>query len=98
MHLGLGGLVKGVTTGLETLAETGNPYIAAGAGAVACLSDAGDTHSPAGSGKAVPTFNPLLDAMSAENPAERRNVNALSTFAQQHQNTPALIDPELAAA
>lgn len=95
MHLSLGGIVKGITTGLETLAETGNPYIAAGAGAVACLTDKGS----GGSGSPVPTFSPLLDQLSAENPALQQNVNALSQFAQQHASDVAsLIDPEAAAA
>lgn len=86
MHLSLGGIVKGITTGLETLAETGNPAIAAGAGAVACLTDNGSssTASGAASPTSVQTFNPLLDQLSAENPAEQQNVNALSSFAAQH--------------
>ncbi|HET9095721.1 MAG TPA: hypothetical protein VFN37_03580 [Candidatus Baltobacteraceae bacterium] len=97
MHLSLGGIVKGITTGLETLAETGNPFIAAGAGAVACLTDNGSTG--VGTGPQIPTFSPLLDQLSAENPALQQNVNSLSTFAQQHANDLAdLLDPQAAAA
>lgn len=97
MHLSLGGIVKGITTGLETLAETGNPFIAAGAGAVACLTDKGS--GTGASGSPVQTFSPLLDQLSAENPALQQNVNALSQFAQQHaSDVAALIDPEAAAA
>lgn len=92
MHLSLGGIVKGLTTGLETLAETGNPFIAAGAGAVACLTDNGNGASSAGGG-------PLLDQLSAENPTLQQNVNSLSSFAQQHASDLAdLIDPQAAAA
>lgn len=99
MHLSLGGIVKGITTGLETLVETGNPYIAAGAGAVACFSDNGGSNGAAASGSPVPTFSPLLDELSAENPAERQNVNALSSFAaQQNDDLASLIDGDSAAA
>lgn len=67
MHLNLGSIVKGVTTGLETLAETGNPYIAAGVGAVACFTDKSGSSATSGSQSAsVQTFNPLLDQMSAD--------------------------------
>jgi hypothetical protein len=69
MHLNLGGIVKGITTGLETLVETGNPAIAAGAGAVACFS---------GNGAAA---SPLLQELSAENPFEQQQVNQLSSYA-----------------
>lgn len=62
MNLSLGGIVKGVTTGLETLVETGNPCIAAGAGALACFSGSGAARA----GAPVQTFDPLLDQMSAE--------------------------------
>lgn len=100
MHLSLGGIVKGITTGLETLAETGNPAIAAGAGAVAFLTDNGNSSgstSAGTSGASVQTFNPLLDQLSAENPAEQQNVNALSSFAAQHANDVAsLIDNDAA--
>lgn len=93
MHLSLGGIVKGLTTGLETLAETGNPFIAAGAGAVACLTDKGDGAGSNGAG------SPLLDQLSAENPTLQQNVNSLSSFAQQHASDLAdLIDPQAAAA
>lgn len=99
MHLSLGGIVKGITTGLETLAETGNPAIAAGAGAVACLTDNGNSGAGTTSNAPVQTFNPLLDQLSAENPALTQNVNAISSFAQQHAGDVAsLIDPEAAAA
>ena len=98
MHLSLGGIVKGITTGLETLAETGNPFIAAGAGAVACLTDNGSS-TGGGTGPQIPTFSPLLDQLSAENPALQQNVNSLSAFAQQHANDLAdLVDPQAAAA
>lgn len=96
MHLSLGGIVKGITTGLETLAETGNPAIAAGVGAVACLTDNGgsaSSGSPASASTPVQTFNPLLDQLSAESPAEQQNVNALSSFAsQQSTDLTSLID------
>lgn len=82
MHLGLGSIVKGITTGLETLVETGNPLVAAGAGAVACFSGNG---------------SPLLEGLRAENPTERQNVNALSSFAQRHTDLGSIVDPELAA-
>ena len=78
MHINLGGIVKGITTGLETLAETGNPAIAAGAGAVACLTDKGNAASPPQAPQSQ-----LLAELSAENPFEQQNVNALSSFAQQ---------------
>ena len=48
MGFSLGNIVKGVVTGVETLAETGNPFVAAGAGAVTALSGS----------------DPLLDEMS----------------------------------
>lgn len=99
MHLSLGGIVKGLTTGLETLAETGNPFIAAGVGAVACLSDNGNGGAAGGSGSPIPTFSPLLDQLSAENPSLQQNVNSLSSFAQQHASDLAdLLDPQTAAA
>ncbi len=66
MHLSLGGLVKGVETGLTTLVETGNPLIAAGAGAVACVSGNGNSGAPGASNQNLQTFDPLLDSMSAE--------------------------------
>jgi hypothetical protein len=84
MHLSLGGIVKGVTTGLETLVETGNPAIAAGAGALAFVTDRGSASSaPAQSSAFAPqTPTPLLDELHAENPYEQNSVNALSDFAQ----------------
>jgi hypothetical protein len=85
MNLSLGGIVKGVTTGLETLVETGNPVVAAGAGAIACVAAGGS--SPANA-SAQP---PLLQELAAENPFEQQNVNALADFAS-------LVDPESAAA
>lgn len=91
MHLSLGGIVKGITTGLETLAETGNPMIAAGAGAVACLTDKG-------ANAAAPQDNLLLAQMSAELPSEQQSVNALSSFAHKHADFGSLVDPELAGA
>ena len=48
-------IVKGLVTGVETLAETGNPIAAAGAGAAAAFS---------GGSTPVQTFDPLLDEMS----------------------------------
>lgn len=92
MHLSLGGIVKGITTGLETLAETGNPYIAAGAGAVACLTDKD------GSNTAASQDNPLLAQMNAELPSEQQHVNALSSFAQNQPDFGSLVDPDLVAA
>jgi hypothetical protein len=80
MHLSLGGLVKGITTGLTTLVETGNPIIAAGAGAVSFLADNGSTGANA-SIAAAPLMSPMLEEMRAENPFERQNVNALSSYA-----------------
>lgn len=77
MHLSLGGIVKGITTGLETLAETGNPIVAAGAGAIACVTDNGSA-APA---QASSTFSPLLEQLRAENPLERQNVNTLCDYA-----------------
>jgi hypothetical protein len=77
MHLSLGGIVKGITTGLETLAETGNPFVAAGAGAVACLSDKGGAQQSA----SPAAFSPLLEELSANTSTDRHNVNALSSFA-----------------
>lgn len=91
MHLSLGGIVKGITTGLETLAETGNPYVAAGAGAIACLTDKD------GSNAAAPQDSPLLAQMSAELPSEQQHVNALSSFAQKQTDFGSLVDPDLAA-
>lgn len=85
MHLSLGGIVKGVTTGLETLVETGNPYIAAGAGAIACFSSSGSPQSAnAGSSSSsfAPQLSPLLDEMQAENPYEQNHVNELSSYAE----------------
>ena len=80
MHLSLGGIVKGITTGLETLAETGNPIVAAGAGAVACLTDNGSA-TPAQTSSPSSSFNPLLEQLRADNPFERQNVNALADYA-----------------
>lgn len=60
MGFSLGNIVKGVVTGVETLAETGNPIAAAGAGAVTAFSGGGASTSTA----ATPTFDPLLDEMS----------------------------------
>lgn len=76
MHINLGGIVKGITTGLETLAETGNPAIAAGAGAVACFAGGGNAQAASQAPQ-----NQLLAEMSAENPFEQQNVNALSSYA-----------------
>lgn len=70
MHLSLGGIVKGITTGLETLVETGNPAIAAGAGAVAFLGSSGNSNQ-----------SPILQELQAESPFEQRNVNQLSSYA-----------------
>jgi hypothetical protein len=83
MHLSLGGIVKGITTGLTTLAETGNPVIAAGAGAVSCLAASNSSASaPAGTSPAAsPMLAPLLEEMQAENPYEQQNVNQLSSYA-----------------
>lgn len=83
MHLSLGGIVKGITTGLETLAETGNPIVAAGAGAVACLTDNGSAAPAQASSPSSPSpsFNPLLEQLRADNPFERQNVNALADYA-----------------
>jgi len=80
MNLSLGGIVKGVTTGLETLVETGNPVVAAGAGALACV--AGGGNASAG----TPMQSPLLQELAAENPFEQQNVNQLADFAS-------LVDP-----
>ena len=79
MHLNLGGIVKGITTGLETLVETGNPIAAAGAGAVACFS--GSDCSGAQAPQQNPQFDPLFEEMRAENPFEQQNVNTLSDYA-----------------
>ena len=94
MHISLGGIVKGVTTGLETLVETGNPAIAAGAGAVACLTDKGDASGNAQGA----SQNQLLAELSAENPFEQQSVNALSSFAQNRPDFGSLVDPDVAAA
>lgn len=59
MGFNLGGIVKGLVTGVETLVETGNPIAAVGAGALTALSGG----SP-GAG-AQPTFDPVLDELSA---------------------------------
>lgn len=80
MHLSLGGIVKGITTGLETLAETGNPIVAAGAGAVACLTDNGNA-AQAQTPSSPSSFNPLLEQLRADNPFERQHVNALADYA-----------------
>lgn len=84
MNLSLGGIVKGVTTGLETLVETGNPVVAAGAGALACVAGGGNAQASS------PVHSPLLQELAAENPFEQQNVNALADFAS-------LVDPESAA-
>jgi hypothetical protein len=80
MNLSLGGIVKGVTTGLETLVETGNPVVAAGAGAIACVAGGGNAAPGA------PAQSPLLQELAAENPFEQQNVNQLADFAS-------LVDP-----
>jgi hypothetical protein len=84
MHLSLGGIVKGIETGLTTLAETGNPYIAAGAGVVSCVTDNGNgggTNGAAANAN-VQTFNPLLDSMSAElNQGSTSNVYSYAQLA-----------------
>jgi len=60
MGFSLGNLVKGVVRGVETLAMTANPIAAAGIGALTALGAGG------GAGSApLPTFDPLLDEMSA---------------------------------
>lgn len=38
MGLNLGGIFSGVASGLTTLVETGNPYVAAGVGAISAFS------------------------------------------------------------
>lgn len=83
MHLSLGSIVKGITTGLTTLAETGNPVIAAGAGAVSCIAASNaPANAPANTSPATsPMLNPLLEELHAENPYEQQNVNALSSYA-----------------
>ena len=58
MGFSLGNIVKGVVSGVETLAETGNPFVAAGAGAVTAFSAPSSTPAP--------TFDPLLDEMSGD--------------------------------
>ncbi len=93
MNLSLGGIVKGITTGLETLVETGNPAIAAGAGAVACL--AGNGGSGNTQSQSVPTFDPLLDEMSASlNPGSSQNVYSYAQLAGLNSNgQPTQSDP-----
>lgn len=82
MHLSLGGIVKGITTGLETLVETGNPAIAAGAGAVAFLNGGGTSNANAPAASPSPfSESPLLQELQAENPFEQQNVNQLSSYA-----------------
>jgi hypothetical protein len=74
MHLSLGGIVKGIETGLTTLVETGNPCIAAGAGAVACFTDNGTSGSGAN--------DALLNSLSAElNPGSTSNVYSYAQLA-----------------
>ncbi len=75
-------IVHGVENGLVTLATTGNPALAAGAGVLGAVSDSGAGASPA---QPPLLASPLLTALQAENPAERTNVNALSSFASGAQ-------------
>jgi hypothetical protein len=92
MHLSLGGIVKGITSGLETLVETGNPVIAAGAGAMTCFAGNGAANARASA------QSPLLQELAAENPFEQHNVNALSSFATSRADIASVIDPEALAA
>lgn len=66
MNLSLGGIVKGVETGLTALVETGNPLVAAGVGAATCLVGNGNSGAAGAPNQNVQTFDPLLDSMSAE--------------------------------
>jgi len=58
MGFSLGNLVKGIVRGVEALALTANPIAAAGIGALTALGS-GRSAAP------MPTFDPLLDEMSA---------------------------------
>src|SRR5581483_11460466 len=60
MGFSLGNLVKGIVRGVETLALTANPIAAAGIGALTALGAEGGAGAPP-----LPTFDPLLDEMSA---------------------------------
>jgi hypothetical protein len=87
MHLSLGGIVKGIETGLTTFAETGNPYIAAGAGAISCFTDNSGGSNASASNANVQTFNPLLDSLSAElNPGSTPNVYSYAQLAGMDAN------------
>ncbi len=75
MGFSLGNILKGAVSGVETLVETGNPLAAAGAAAVTAVSGG----SSGGSG---PTFDPLLDEMSASlNPGSPPQLYSYSQIA-----------------
>ena len=59
MGFSIGNIIKGVVGGAEALAETANPAIAIGAAAIGGLLGGGSNSA------ALPTFDPLLDEMSA---------------------------------
>ena len=78
-------IARGVESGLCTLATTGSPALAAGAGVLGAVSDQGGTSAAAAFPAGLQPFEmpgmPLLPQMQAENPTERQNVNQLSAFA-----------------
>ncbi|MFN2450093.1 MAG: hypothetical protein ABR508_09975 [Candidatus Baltobacteraceae bacterium] len=74
-------IAHGVESGLMTLATTGNPALAAGAGIAGAVCENGARSANAGPGMTQAAGGPLLQMLRAENPTERQNVNALSSFA-----------------
>lgn len=79
-------IAHGVESGLCTLATTGNPALAAGAGVLGAVADTGGSAQTAQTSASAFAFPQMLDApllpqMQAENPTEQQNVNQLSAFA-----------------
>lgn len=99
MGFNIGSIVKGVVSGVETLAETANPVLAAGAGAAALLGSG----SPGAASSPLQTFDPLLDEMSGSlnpgSPPQLYSYNQLAgvdgngnSTSGQHQSPADLVD------
>lgn len=79
MGFSLGNILKGAVNGVETLLETGNPVAAAGAAALIAVSG--------GQAASGPTYDPLLDEMSASlNPGSPPQIYSYSQIAGLDQN------------
>lgn len=76
MGLNLSGIVGGITTGFTTLAETGNPYVAAGAGLLGALT--GNNGGNTAGNLAGGLGNGVMGALDAQNEAFQ-----VATYAQE---------------